>query len=233
VSSHLYSKNISWSDVVINEVPLETSFKNEDFMDSLSQEKHSSEENYERHVIVVNSKENVVPKYSHDDYDINYERWVGRFKKMSLEPMTFRGSKRDPDKKDKYPVKPKKDSFIDRVDNNRNISEYLVDKGIPMDNNVMDIIPAENFNWEGRKYCPPIHWVNPVICWDLIWSHMDEIENGYKRGYHYIPPGEIEDGIKGPVIYFYDLDQCYMDPYDIEPVYGPDGDVDYRSFSSL
>ena len=58
-----------------------------------------------------------------------------------------------------------------------------------------------------KVFVPPEHWITPVKRWDLIWSYMDTVVQGYERDYHYVPPGEInEEGIHGPAIYFFDKD---------------------------
>ena len=63
-------------------------------------------------------------------------------------------------------------------------------------------------SFKKKTYCPPEHWLTPVFQWENIWTHMDEIEHGYKRDYVYVPEGELcpDSIIMGPAIYFFDYE---------------------------
>ena len=72
----VYSKTVRWADVVINNVPLETTFEHEDVIEYLSSQRN--DEDYERGVIIVNSRDYVPEKVVVDEeegkYDAAYRR---------------------------------------------------------------------------------------------------------------------------------------------------------------
>jgi hypothetical protein len=218
---NLYSKKVSWSDVVINHVPLEQTFEYEDKMSYL---KSLQDLNDVKGHIIVNERSNttVLPE---DDSDFQIER---RIKNLALRPLSLPEAKKKRTKMN-YPVKPKKRAKSEKKEKESEKFQELIEQN---DHGLMgkhtylvqqraEITDSTFYHWAAPKqmktFCPPEHWLTPEIRWDLIWSKMDEIEHGKKRSYHYVEPGEYDpDGSEpalkdvgqnyGPAIYFYDKD---------------------------
>ena len=94
----LYSKNVTWADVVINNVPLETTYEYEDKFHDVRIPLYNPPESK----IMVNER-NISEEY--EDYDYS-EKWMNRMDKIVTTPMTYKDAKKTK-KKIKYPVKPK------------------------------------------------------------------------------------------------------------------------------
>ena len=206
--SELYGKKVTWADVTINGVPLEKTFEYEMSISDLEEKMDfADKEKWPHDEIVVNGREcHYEVPVEDDDYEIFQEKkWLNRLKKITVDPMNLPSAKRSKKKKN-YEVKPKREEK--KIQSEETISSFqeIVDPkklGV-VGENVFDV-----FRRDGKKetYCPPIHWIEPEIKWEKIWSAMDTIAHGYTRDYHYIPPGEIDaDGVRGPAIYFYDKD---------------------------
>ena len=196
----LYGKSVSWADVTINGVPLEKTFVYENEISNLDDEPV-----WPKTQIVVNGREcdYELPVEDDDHSVFHRKKWIQRLKKIAIDPVDIHSAKKKKNSKYKYPVKPKTEvKKIQSVENADKFQE-LVDKkdhGI-IGENIYDVVSA---NGEVVDFTPPIHWLQPEYQWDKIWSAIDTIKNGYERDYHYIKPGDIEDGVKGPAIYFYD-----------------------------
>ena len=227
----LYSPRVSWSDVIINGVPLEKTFEFEDDILRLKEEKDDSPSG--ESVIVVNSRQCHEPKYYEE---VDGKSWVRRLEK--LYPMNFREAKKKRKSIERFPVKPKTkkqvrdekiyssaDKFIEITDEKLG-GESVLDYSIMIHRcgdyktiEEIDMTPVSpSYPWLPQsyimrkitrkipvytKYCPPLHWLEPEIQWEKIWSHVDELKTGKKRDYHYYPNG-IADCENDPCIYFYD-----------------------------
>ena len=207
--NRLYSKKVTWSDVVIHNVPLEKTFE---FEDSIPEyEPISDKKNLG--IIVVNERKNpdMLPlsteeKYESRDYK---KKWMNRLEKMTLNPITLPEAKKKRKSVAKYPVKPKKRKEIheEKINKSSDRFEEFTDE---RDTKHMEkFFEHINLNEKRmmRPYYPPEHWTKPTIQWEKIWSHMDELELGRKRDYHYIKEGEFDsEGYPGPAIFFYEKD---------------------------
>ncbi len=207
----MYSKTVRWADVVINGVPLESTFEHEDINEYLSSQRDN--EDYERGVIIVNSRDYVPEKVVVDEEEGKYDAAYRRLQNMKIAPMTFKQAKKKKPSKDKRSSKSKGNLQKHKVEKekhltfNKRFEEATSENDLgPIGENVMSLgRPRPTGVREQKTFVPPIHWIEPVKRWDLIWSKMDEEEIGYKRDYHYTPPGKCdENGIHGPAIYFYD-----------------------------
>ena len=204
---HLYSKKVTWADVAINGVELEKTFMYEDTIDYIEQTKDLSQD-FERGVVIVNERSDN-PTYC-EDYDID-EKAVRRLKNMKIAPLTFKQAKKKKPSKNKRTSKPLTKVEKEKHETFAETFQEIVDKkdhGIHEDFQ-LKVIPRESdmkTKFYGIKtFSPPIDWIEPVKRWDLIWSHMDTLEKGYKRNYKYTKPGcTDENGVIGPAIYFYD-----------------------------
>lgn len=223
-SGEIYSPRVTWSDVAINGVPLEKTFEFEDDILRLKEEKQDSTS--DRGFIMVNSRS--VPIQPKSDYEeVEDKRWMRRLEK--LYPMNFQEAKKKKNSVERYPVKPKgkkqvrdeklhcsSDKFQEITDEN-NGAESVLDYTIYIQRHgdfkiIKDLqmrTPGDPF-WPPRyirykvpvrsKYCPPLHWLEPEVQWEKIWTHLDEIKTGKKRDYSYEPEGDEGK----PCIYFYD-----------------------------
>ncbi len=207
----MYSKTVRWADVVINGVPLESTFEHEDINEYLSSQRVN--EDYERGVIIVNSRDYVPEKVVVDEEEGKYDAAYRRLQNMKIAPMTFKQAKKKKPSKDKRSSKSKGNLQKHMVEKekhltfNKRFEEVTSENDLgPIGENVFNLRQSRVSQERGGKcFVPPIHWIEPVKRWDLIWSKMDEEEIGYKRDYHYTPPGKCdENGIHGPAIYFYD-----------------------------
>lgn len=226
----LYAKKVLWRDVVINGVPLEDTFVYEDEILALQGEGIQGSGG----VIVINSRDvdKGLPDEDEETYD---EKWLNRLKKMKITPNTFKQAKGRKPSKNKRTAKPKTEVQKEKEAVQREDFQELVDMKEHGE------IPKNIFKFHMRdlwtplsemnnKFIPPEHWVTPVKRWDLIWSYMDTVVQGYERDYNYVPPGEInEEGIHGPAIYFFDKDNDDMNfewKWDRDFVYGVvEGDI--------
>jgi len=223
-SDELYSPRVTWSDVVINGVPLERTFEYEDDIARIQEERSKSPE--EQGIIMVNSgisQSQTLPQVE----EVEDERWVKRLQR--LYPMNFQEAKKKRKSIERYPVKPKgkkqvRDEKINSSsDKFREITDEKLGGDISLDYTIYiqkkddyKIIkeelmrtPSDPF-WPPQyniikvpirtKYCPPLHWLEPEVDWEKIWIHVDELKTGEKRDYHYYP----DDCGYGPCIYFYD-----------------------------
>ena len=238
----MYSKTVRWADVVINGVPLETTFEHEDMAEYLSSQR--DDEDYERGVIIVNSRDYVPEKVVVDEEEGKYDAAYRRLQNMKIAPMTFKQAKKKKPSKDKRSSKAKGDLQKHKVEKEKHCSFNERFEEVTSENdlgsigeNVMSLGPQAGHLGhrhprvrEQKTFVPPIHWIEPVKRWDLIWSKMDEEEIGYKRDYHYTPPGKCdENGIHGPAIYFYDKndeDLNYSFDWSRDFIYG---ECDYAS----
>ena len=229
---HLYeTSGVRWSDVVINDVPLEKSFEYEDDIIRIEAERSISSE--EQGVIMVNSRP-TQPLSIVEEVDDKDKRWVKRLER--LYPMNFQEAKKKKKSIERYPVKPKgkkqvrdeklycsSDKFQEITDE-KGGAESVLDYTIMVNrHNDYEIIkdlmmrtPSDPF-WPHQyhiikkpiytKYCPPLHWLEPYVQWEKIFVHLNEILTGKKRKYVYYPDGPSESGREEPCIYFYDGDR--------------------------
>ena len=93
----LYSPSVTWSDVVIDGVPLEKTFEYEDDITRLQGEKDDSLG--EKGVIIVNSRPSQPLPYTEEVED---KRWVKRLEKLT--PINFQESKKKRKSIERYPV---------------------------------------------------------------------------------------------------------------------------------
>ena len=199
---YLYSKSVRWADVALDGVGLEQTFEYEDQIMQLEQ---SSDSNSPRGRIIVNGKENVDNDETSVSVDVRGETWIKRLGQIHVNQV----SKVSKVSKDKWLTKKSKSTTDFQKERNNHESDVFHQI---IETNDLGQIGKHVLQWQWsgggqRKFCPPIHWITPVKRWDLIWSKMDELHNGYKRDYHYIKPGEINnDGVHGPAIYFFDKD---------------------------
>ena len=213
----LYDPDVSWSDVAINGIPLEKTFQFEDDILRLQGEK----DDQEQEVIMVNSRPSQ-PLILEEE--VEDKRWVKRLER--LYPMNFQEAKKKRKSVERYPVKPKSkkevrdekiyssaDKFNEITDEKSGIEKsldytiYIQKKG--------DYEIIKGLDWKDRpsvykrpirtKYCPPLHWLDPEVQWEKIWTHVDELKTGKKRDYHYFPNG-IANCDDSPSIYFYEKD---------------------------
>lgn len=211
----LYSPSVSWSDVAINGVPLEKTFQFQD--DILKLENECDDSLSENGVIMVNSRPSQ-PLILEEE--VEDKRWVRRLER--LYPMNFQEAKKKRKSVERYPVKPKSkkevrdekihsssDKFREITDEKKGGVEtsldytiYIQKKGDYEIVKCLDYMnrPSVYKRPIRTKYCPPLHWLEPEVDWEKIWTHLDELKTGKKRDYHYEPEG---DGGK-PCIYFYD-----------------------------
>tara|TARA_B100002019_G_C21130386_1_gene527978 strand:- start:10 stop:873 length:864 start_codon:yes stop_codon:yes gene_type:complete len=232
-NDNLYSPRVTWSDVAINGVPLEKTFEYEDDMVQLQEERSDPCE--EKKYIIVNSRPSQPLSYSGEVEDMD-KQWVKRLER--LYPMNFQEAKKKRKSIERYPVKPKSKKgvrdeklhtssdkfqeitdeklggdisldytiYIQKKDNYKIIKEELMrtpsDPIWPPEYNIIKV-PIRT------KYCPPLHWLEPEVQWEKIWTHVDELKTGKKRGYQYYPDGD--EYSKDPCIYFYDEDSEQLD----------------------
>lgn len=206
--SNMYNKDIMWSDVVINGVPLEKTFQ---FENETRQECTTDSE--PKSFLMINERKNKESTPSYDEEYSKYDKkWLTRMEKLAMNPITtLPEAKRKGDKQGNYPVKPKSKKEV-RDEKLHASADHF--QGIISENSTEDIedyltcIPLRCNNngvTQYKKYCPPEHWINPIVQWDKIWREMDKIQTGIERSFHYVEPGKInKDGVKGPAIYFYD-----------------------------
>ncbi|MBV68131.1 MAG: hypothetical protein CMG26_07240, partial [Candidatus Marinimicrobia bacterium] len=199
-SDELYSPRVTWSDVVINGVPLERTFEYEDDIARIQEERSKSPE--EQGIIMVNSgisQSQTLPQVE----EVEDERWVKRLQR--LYPMNFQEAKKKRKSIERYPVKPKgkkqvRDEKINSSsDKFREITDEKLGGDISLDYTIYiqkkddyKIIkeelmrtPSDPF-WPPQyniikvpirtKYCPPLHWLEPEVDWEKIWIHVDELK---------------------------------------------------------
>lgn len=226
---HLYETlGVRWSDVVINDVPLEKSFEYEDDIIRIEAERSIPSE--EQGVIMVNSRP-TQPLSIVREVDDKDKRWVKRLER--LYPMNFQEAKKKRKSIERYPVKPKgkkqvRDekihSSVDKfqeITDEKGGAESILDYTIMVHrHNDYEIIKDEMMRTPGgppqyniikkpiyTKYCPPLHWLEPYVQWEKIFIHLNEILTGKKRNYVYYPDGPSQSGKEEPCIYFYDGDR--------------------------
>ena len=214
---HLYESNPRWSDVVINGVPLEKTFQYEDDIVQLQEEKDDSSG---KGIIIVNSRPSQ-PLIQEEE--VEDKQWVRRLEK--LYPMNFQEAKKKRKSIERYPVKPKgkkqvrdeklycsSDKFQEITDEKLG-GESVLDYTIYIQKKD-DFELVKGLDYMNRpsvykrpirtKYCPPLHWLEPEVDWEKIWTHVDELKTGKKRDHHYYPEGDGYD--TKPCIYFYEKD---------------------------
>lgn len=221
----LYDTKVSWSDVVINNVPLDQSCESEYNINIIKQQCEEAQRD-NAGVIIVNDKQ------EHNDRSLQevcesmneclYEKkWMNRLNKMGLEPFNLPEAKKKKKSQGRYPVKPKNkeknlrdelfassfsklNSFIDTPDCDISDIESFIEV-IHFHSKNKPFGPS-SYGWPGRwgTYCPPEHWVRPIIRWDLIWCEMDELQFGYKREFHFVDSLTYDKEMKcwGPAIFF-------------------------------
>jgi len=204
---HLYSKKVTWADVAWDGVSLDKTLLYENEIKGLGGQKDNRED-HERGIIVVNERDIQYPPHIDQDLDT---QMIRRIRNMKLGPLTFKEAKKKKPSKNKRCSKPPTKVEKEKHETFTETFQEIVDNkdhGIHEDFQ-LKIIPKESdclTMYHGKKiFSPPIDWIEPVKRWDLIWSHMDTLEKGYKRNYKYTKPGQTdENGVLGPAIYFYD-----------------------------
>lgn len=206
---HLYSKKVTWADVAWDGVGLDETISYENKIEELQSQKDTRDD-CERGVIIINERGVQQPMLDDEELDTQMLR---RIRNMKLGPLTFKEAKKKKPSKNKRCSKPqtkvekeKHEKFADTFqeivdDKDHGIHEDFQLKVVPKGSDIKT-------QFYGIKtFSPPIDWIEPVKRWDLIWSHMDTLEKGYKRNYKYTKPGWTdENGVLGPAIYFYDKD---------------------------
>lgn len=203
----LYDKTVSWADVAWDGVGLDKTMLYENEIEAI-QEQKDRREDYERGVTVVN--ERVIHQTMIDDEEVDTQM-LRRIRNMKLGPLTFKQAKKKKPSKNKRPSKPLTKVEKEKHETFAETFQEVVDTkdhGIHEDFQ-LKIIPRGSDSltmyYGKRIFSPPIDWIEPVKRWDLIWSHIDTLENGYKRNYKYTRPEcKDENGVLGPAIYFYD-----------------------------
>ena len=221
-SGELYSPSVKWSDVALNGVPLEKTFEYEDDIVQLQEERSDHDE--EPKYIMVNSRPSQ-PLIQGEEID--NKRWVKRLER--LYPMNFQEAKKKRKSIERYPVKPKSKKQVrdEKIhtssDKFQEITDEKSGEEISLDytiyfqkkndfkiiKNLMMRTPSDP--WDppvyniykvpiATKYCPPLHWLEPEVKWEKIWTHLDYLKTGEKRDYHYYPEGDEGK----PCIFFYD-----------------------------
>lgn len=198
----LYGKGTSWSDVLINGVPLEKTLNMENEIPHYSESSDSDNSQ-----IIINKRD--VNEQIFDDEEVsNHEKkWMNRIEKIQLNPVSLPEAKKKGKSQGKYPVKPIRTTKEIRGERSNHSSETLREMiDVREDREIREFIYNITTPFgENKIFCPPEHWISPEIQWDNIWCAIDEIKMGRKRDYHYTKPGEINlDGKVGPIIYFYD-----------------------------
>ena len=221
----LYSPSVSWADVAVNGIPLEKTFQYQDDILRLQEEKDDSSS---KGFFIVNSRPSQPPIQGED---IEGKRWVRRLERLF--PMNFQEAKKKKKSIERYPVKPKSkkqvrdeklhyssDKFHEITDEKQggesvlDYTIYIQKEGDYKVIKELEMMTPSDPWWPPRyitykfpirtKYCPPLHWLEPEVLWEKIWSHVDELKTGKKRDYHYYPEGDGYD--TKPCIYFYDKD---------------------------
>ena len=203
---HLYSKKVTWADVAWDGVCLDKTLSYENEIEGLEGQKDKRED-HERGIIVVNERYIQYPPHIDEDLDTQMLR---RIRNLKLGPLTFKEAKKKKPSKNKRCSKPPTKVEKEKHETFTETFQEVVDKkdhGIHEDFQ-LKVIPRESdmkTMFYGKTFSPPVDWIEPVKRWDLIWSHMDTLEKGYKRNYKYTKPGcTDENGVLGPAIYFYD-----------------------------
>jgi len=206
---HLYSKKVTWADVAWDGVGLDETMFYENKIEEIQSQKDNRRD-CERGVIIVNERGVQQPLIDDEELDT---QMVRRIRNMKLGPLTFKEAKKKKPSKNKRCSKPqtkvekeKHEKFADTFQEIVDDKDHGIHEGFQL-----KVIPKESdmkTKFYGIKtFSPPIDWIEPVKRWDLIWSHMDTLEKGYKRNYKYTKPGwSDENGVLGPAIYFYDKD---------------------------
>ena len=215
----LYSPSVSWSDVTRNGIPLEQTFRYQD--DILRLENERDDSLPETDTIMVNSRPSQ-PLILEED--IEDKRWVKRLEK--LYPINYREAKKKRKSVERYPVKPKSKKEVrdEKINSSSDKFQEITDekKGgeKSLDYTIYiqkagDYEIIKELDYMNRpsvykrpirtKYCPPLHWLYPEVDWEKIWSNLDVLKTGKKRNYHYYPNG-IANCENEPCIYFYEED---------------------------
>jgi len=203
------------------------------FEEEIACQENSIEET-DRGVIIVNERRvNHSDINSYEDHCIRggeeeEEKWKKRLKKVAINPVSLVEAKRKLGGPVRFQVKPKNEV---QKETEHHLSEKFRDL---VDTKSTGILGSfiyniwykdgyeKNVTWGGwarekevryipkfmkKMYCPPEHWVTPVVQWVRIWTKIDELEKGYKRDYVYVPEGKYCDDsyiIAGPAIHFFD-----------------------------
>ena len=215
----LYDPSVSWAEVVINGISLEYTIGSQDDILRLQEEKDDSSSG--ESVIMVNSRPT---QFTPVVEEVEYKRWVRRLEK--LYPMNFQEAKKKKKSVERFPVKPKgkkqvrdekiyssSDKFQEITDEKKggeSVLDYTIYIQKAGDYEIVKCLDYKNrpsvYKRPIRtKYCPPLHWLEPEVQWEKVWSLADELKYGKKRNYHYYPNG-IANCEDSPCIYFYDKD---------------------------
>ena len=230
---HLYSKKVSWADATINNVPLEQTFSYEDEIEYIRSMQTSGTSGTRGYIVVNERPSRSIPVEEDIPQIHQKKKWLNRLDKLTLQPMTLPQAKKKKKGHQRFPIKPKtevqketdhhsSEKFQDLVDTKSPgiLGSFVYkihykdgyDKRVSWDdgddwgNNVkkeVRYIPK----YKERTYCPPEHWLTPVVQWKNIWLEMDEIQHGYKRDHIYVREGELcpdSASIMGPAIYFFE-----------------------------
>jgi len=187
----LYNTSVKWSDVAINNVPLEQTFRYEDEITYISEQMDLSPET-DLQSIIVNSRENVVRNVLKEDIDDRQP--IKRLDKMAQTLPEAKKKKKGPVR---FQVKPKRYFHVEQSLSQSDQFHDMVNTqsdGVTEDH-IYHISPI---NKEGKTvFIPPINWLVPIVQWHKIWKEIDRIYTGAVLDCY--PLGEDE--------YYYD-EQC-------------------------
>jgi hypothetical protein len=228
-SGELYSPRVTWSDVAINGVPLEETFVFEDDIARLQEEKDDSDRG--RGGIMVNSRptQSIPAVEEVEDkrwvrrleklYPMNFQEAKKKKKSIERFPVKPKSKKQVRDEK----IYSSAVKFQEITDENLGgdgdgVLDYSImihrygDYKITEELDMSSVLPSDPWlplryithkEPVYTKYCPPLHWLEPEVQWEKIWSQVDTLKTGKKRDYHYYPNG-IANCEEDPCIYFYD-----------------------------
>ena len=124
-NANLYTKNVSWADVAINNVQLEQTFFYEDEISHiLHTNQHTTNE--VRVNTLINERHNIQLPVKECTYQ-KTQKWMNRLEKMDKQTMTLPQAKRRKKGPTRYTVKPKTDVQISKDHRSNYIFNELID----------------------------------------------------------------------------------------------------------
>ena len=208
----LYKKSVTWSDVAINNVPLEQTFRYEDEIAYISEQ--MDPETVLPEPITINSRENVNRNVFHEDIDdMQPKNWLKRLNKMAQTLPEAKKKKKGPVR---FQVKPKRYFHVEQSLSQSDQFHDMVNTqsdGITEDH-IYHISPI--YKKGTTVFIPPINWLHPIVQWHKIWKEIDRIYTGAVLDYFPLGEDEYEYDEQCDGLYFpsqYTRDVCSRERY--------------------
>jgi hypothetical protein len=188
-----YSGDVSWSDVVINDVPLEKTFEFEDNVPIYEEKSNYSEGG----IIFINERQTPLTfsggcEGDEEDYSIHQnKKWMNRLSRVTLGPITLPEAKKKRKSVERYPVKPKHKKVVrdEKINtSSEKFGEFIDERDTEYMSHFFEHINRGGESQENPIYIPSLN-CSPESGWPVGWTTFSKkILTPYYPPIHWTEP---------------------------------------------